>query len=126
MRSTIVAAAALVLASASAFAQFQGPGAETATTAVEARKASDDTMVSLTGHVVNQIGDDDYTFRDSSGEIQIEIDDDLWKGREITPDTTIRIIGEVDRKLWGVKIDVDSFEILPAGASPAKGGFKQQ
>ena len=126
MRSTIVAAVVLALASTSAFAQFKGPGAETATTVAEAKEASDDTMVSLTAHVVAQVGDDDYTFRDSSGEMRIEIDDDLWMGREITPETMIRITGEVDRKLWGVLIDVESFEILPAGASPEKGGFKTQ
>ena len=122
MRIAIVAAGALMLASAPAFAQFEGPGASTITTVAEAKDAGDDTKVVLVGRIVAQIGDDDYTFRDETGEVRVEIDDDLWRGRKVTPDMTVRLTGEVDKGLRRIEIDVDVVEIVSEGASSGAGG----
>ena len=127
MRVTIiVAAAALFLASAPALAQFKGPGAPEVTTVAEAKQAPDDSNVVLTGRITAKVRGDNYTFNDSTGEIEVDIDDKLWQGREVTPDTTIRITGEVDRESWGVEIDVDSLEIVSTDASAKKSGLKKK
>ena len=42
----------------------------------------------------------------------MEIDDELFMGRTVTPQTTIRIYGEVDKEAFErTKIDVKHFDI---------------
>ena len=125
----IAAALALVLLLASpAFADFQsgapapaqggfqGPGGNgSATTVAQARKAWDDSWVVLTGHIVSRAGGDHehYIFRDSTGEIIVDIDDKYFNGRTVTPQNLVRISGEVDKEiLERTKIDVKQLEIL--------------
>ena len=95
---------------------FQGPAAQAqVNTVAQARKAWDDTWVTLTGHIVQRLpGDgDDYLFRDATGEIEVDIDHELFRGRTVTPETKVRISGEVDRDyMVSVSIDVDYLETL--------------
>lgn len=94
---------------------FQGPGGQAGvTTVAQAKSARDDTPVVLTGHIVSRAGGDHehYLFRDSTGEIVVDIDDELFLGRTVTPETTVRLYGEVDKELMErTKIDVKSLEI---------------
>ncbi len=94
---------------------FQGPGGQArVTTVAQAKSARDDAPVVLTGHIVSRAeGDHErYLFRDSTGEIVVDIDDKLFMGRTVTPETTVRLFGEVDKELMErTKIDVKSFEI---------------
>lgn len=89
---------------------FEGPSAaKNETTVAEALKMSDETYVALTGKIVNSLGDEKYTFKDQTGEVVIEIDDDDWHGVKVTPENTITINGEVDKEMFEpTKIDVDS------------------
>lgn len=78
----------------------------------EALNLSDDSRVSLEGKIVNSLGDEKYTFKDATGEIIIEIDDEDWNGNKVTPEDTIVINGEVDKDVnETTKIDVDTFTI---------------
>ena len=91
---------------------FQGPSArQIIHDVVSALNASDDTQVELTGHIMSSIGHDDYIFRDSTGEIKIEIDDDLWLGHTVTPETQVIIRGEVDKDWSEVTSDADSIQL---------------
>lgn len=92
---------------------FVGPGAGgSATTVQQALSMRDDTPVVLTGKIVSSLGDEKYLFRDATGEIIIEIDDDDWRGITVTPDTTLEIVGEVDKEFMDkTKIDVNSFSV---------------
>ncbi len=94
---------------------FQGPGGQAGvTTVAQAKSARDDTPVVLTGHIVSRAAGDHehYLFRDSTGEIVVDIDDELFLGRTVTPETTVRLYGEVDKELMErTKIDVKSLEI---------------
>ena len=100
----------------SALAGFQGPTATAQiTTVAAALKARDDAPVTLTGHIVQRVaGDDDnYLFRDASGQIVVDIDDEVFQGRTVTPQTRVRISGEVDRDAFKAPtIDVKFLEIL--------------
>lgn len=71
----------------------------------------DDTNVQLHGYVVKSIGDEKYEFKDRTGTITVDIDDELWQGKAISAKTPITIIGEVDvdyKPLKRVEIDVDA------------------
>lgn len=95
---------------------FQGPGTTTPTVNVQqAKRMADDTIVTLTGNVVSHITGtkDKYMFRDSSGEIVIEIDYKYFRGQTVTPANTVRITGEVDKDFGrAAEIDVKMLEVL--------------
>lgn len=95
--------------SASAFAGFQGNHAtamQPVKTVAQAKKAYDDTPVELTGYIVKKIGHEKYTFKDKTGQIRVEIDDDEWRGVTVNAKTRVRIVGEVDKDRNGTEIDV--------------------
>ena len=85
--------------------------APTVTTTVKQALASkDDTKVQLKGFIVKSVGDEKYQFRDSTGSITVDIDDELWMGKAISAKTPVTIIGEVDvdyKPTKRVEIDVD-------------------
>jgi uncharacterized protein (TIGR00156 family) len=95
---------------------FEGPGAQAIiTTVAQAKSARDDAKCELIGSIIEQLpGDDDlYLFKDSTGEIVIELDDDLFKGRTVTPQNQIRIYGEVDNDAFEkTQIDVKKFDVI--------------
>ena len=106
--------AAILLASTSAFANytggsqggFNGPSAGSVTVA-EAKQRGDDAKVILKGNIISAQGGEYYTFRDSSGEITVEIDHDVWRGITVNPEDTVEIYGEIDKDWTSIKIDVD-------------------
>ena len=104
----------IVLAMASVTtAQAQFTGETNVHTISEIKKMSDDTKVIAEGYITRRVGDEEYTFTDDTGEIRIEIDDDLWQGREVDSETPIRIYGELDKKWFrSSEIEVDRFEFL--------------
>ena len=78
----------------------------------EAKKMRDDAHVALIGNITKHIRGDKYLFVDKNGnDIVVEIDDDDWNGLEVTPNTRVRLVGEVDRDFGKVEIDVD--DVLP-------------
>ena len=114
-----VSALALVLGavSAPAMAQqannaggFTGPS-QAAVSVAEALKLSDDTPVVLEGTIEQSLGDEKYMFKDASGSVIVEIDDEDWRGITVTPKDTVIINGEVDKDMFKTKIDADSISI---------------
>ncbi len=94
---------------------FKGSGATVAVdTVAKALKAGDDTPCVLEGRIVAAGPEhEEYVFQDATEKIVIELDDELFQGRTVTPETRIRIYGEVDAKLLREsEVDVDSFELL--------------
>lgn len=93
---------------------FEGPRAPSVApmTVKQALDQRDDSIVVLTGKIVNSLGDEKYTFRDDTGDVIIEIDDEDWGGIKVTPENTIEIVGEVDKEFMKpTKIDVKSFSV---------------
>jgi len=94
-------------------AQFTGPsvtGRET--TAANVANARVGSYVTLTGNIVTHLREEYFMFRDASGEVRVEIDNDLWQGRKVSPETRVRLLGEVERSIKGRYIDVKTLEIL--------------
>ncbi|MGQ0287426.1 NirD/YgiW/YdeI family stress tolerance protein [Pasteurellaceae bacterium 22721_9_1] len=88
--------------SASSFAHKHDNGCfvnnnQPVSTVAQAKTLDDDQLVVLQGKIVKQIGKEDFLFRDASGEIAVEIDKELWKGEQITPNDEVKFYGEVDK-----------------------------
>ncbi|WP_386690828.1 MULTISPECIES: YgiW/YdeI family stress tolerance OB fold protein [unclassified Lonepinella] len=97
---------ALIVASTTAFAGFDNDHAKggfnggyvgTPTSVAQALKAKDDAQVILTGYITRQIDHDEFFFKDSTGEIKIEVDDHAWNGLNVSPNDKITIQGKVDQ-----------------------------
>lgn len=114
------------LAAAPSFASYQngmsvgmggysGPSQAPATV-VEVKNYSvmqDDTPVVLVGRITRAIGSDHYTFKDNTGEITIEVDNEDWRGVNVSPQSKIRIYGEVDKDFaQNPTIDVKRVDII--------------
>lgn len=121
MRSILkMFSACLAVCSACAYAQpqgFGGPGgmggvpggfnnAAPNTVAGVKSNAWDDQIVYLRGRLTNYLGKDKYEFTDlQGGTIEVELDDDMPWGH-ISRGQLIDIVGDVDRDLFWVTIDV--------------------
>lgn len=109
-------------ATISAYAQYQGPGTRAAkansqvpiTTVAEVKKRGrDDHLVTLTGNVTKKVGWEKYLFRDATGEIRIEIDDEVMPTEPFNEKTNVEITGEIEKDfLRSVEIDVKAIRIL--------------
>ena len=114
MLTKLFAILALLLVSTIVMAAFDGPGAEVKIrTVTEANQAKDDERVILEGYLVQKLEDEEYLFKDLTGEIEVEIDDDIFQDRYVNPSTQIRIHGEIDKGFFsGRTIDVERLEII--------------
>jgi len=70
-------------------------------TVEEARSQPIDTYVLVTGSIVAHLREEHYTFRDSTGDIRVEIPDGVWAGRPVSPENRVQLVGEVDRNSAG-------------------------
>ncbi|GHV56638.1 TIGR00156 family protein [Spirochaetia bacterium] len=104
-----------VLSAGTVYGQgFTGPGAGIANgqvqtvTVTQARGLWDNSLVILTGTIVQSLGREKYTFRDSTGDITVEIDRELWTllGISINANDRVEIGGKLDVERQGVEIDV--------------------
>ncbi|MCC4833150.1 NirD/YgiW/YdeI family stress tolerance protein [Shewanella sp. 10N.7] len=94
-------------ASVSQVGGFTGPSRGVVNTAAKALEAKDDTPAVLTGYIVESLGDEEYRFKDDSGEIVVEIENDDWHGIQATPEIKLTIIGEIDSDWSSTSLDVD-------------------
>ena len=66
------------------------------TTISEARNLPHDSWVRLTGNIINSLpGNKDYTFRDLSGEVTVDIGHKEWRGLSVGVSDRVEIFGEV-------------------------------
>ena len=94
-------------------AGYTGPGAQPVTTVAAAKDAADDTPVVLQGYVTKKINNDDkYEFKDNSGTITVEIDNEDLPATPFNEKTKVKITGEVEKHLMSREVDVDLVEIV--------------
>lgn len=108
--SGLIAASSLALANAPVNHTAVAP---TVTTVKQALSMKDDQKVQLRGYVVKSIGDEKYEFKDNTGSITVDIDDDLWQGKPVAANTAVTLIGEVDidyKPMKRVEIEVDAVQ----------------
>ena len=134
---TIAAATALasVIAFAPAQAQFVGGPSNVTTVKNLLDSGKDDQLATLEGYIVQNrqiaavlhfscvipesrrfmqnVKHEKYMFRDSTGEMLVEIDDEVFKGQRVDPKTKVRIDGELERDFMEKdKVDVYNLTIL--------------
>jgi len=90
-----------------------GPGSGTNTqvqtvTVSQVRNLWEGTLVILTGNIVNSLGREKFTFRDSTGEVTIEIDSNLWVLLDLTVSANdrVEIRGEIEIQNRVAVVDV--------------------
>lgn len=86
---------------------FQGPDNYQLVTVAETAGLPDDSDVRLEGFIVKALGDEEYEFRDDTGTLVVEIDDEDWGGLEVSPELKVQLHGEIDQERQAVEIDVD-------------------
>ena len=91
---------------------FKGPDSLQLVTAAEASQLGDDTAVKLQGHIVRAQGDETYEFKDDTGTLIVEIDNEDWNGVEATSESTVELRGEIDKEWNKTEVDVDSVRLV--------------
>lgn len=90
---------------------FSGP--KPAISSVEqAKTMNDESMVVLEGSLIKQVGHELYEFRDNSGTVNVDIDEQLWLGQKATPESKVHIEGKVDKEWGNIEIDVKSLRVI--------------
>ena len=88
----------MLAVSGTASAQYIGPTRVAPTTVTKILKSPvDDQYVLLSGKITAKISHDKYTFKDKTGSITVEIDNDVLAGRKIDANTKVEIWGKVDK-----------------------------
>lgn len=59
-------------------------------------KLKDESGVTLTGQITKHLKSDHYEFKDTTGRISLEIDDDIWRAAGLKVGDHVRAVGEVD------------------------------
>ena len=90
---------------------FKGPDNLKLITVAEAIDLPEDTHVKLVGYIVKSLGDEAYEFKDDTGTLVVEIDDDDWHGAQVGPTDRVELAGEIDREWRETGVDVDSVRL---------------
>ncbi|MBQ7633561.1 MAG: NirD/YgiW/YdeI family stress tolerance protein [Alphaproteobacteria bacterium] len=77
----------------------------------------EDTMVYIQGYLIQNLGNEMYTFQDDSGTITVEIDDDLLAPVATTPNTLVWIAAEVNKDGNVTSLEAEEVQFLPTQAS---------
>lgn len=85
------------------------------------KNGNDDQMVTMVGNVVRQVGREKFLFRDASGEIRIEVDNEVMPPQPFDDKTKVKITGDAEKDfLRSVEIDVTWMKRLPCQAQSCR------
>ena len=70
----------------------------------EIAELKDGDYVVMQGNILEKTGDETYNFKDNTGTIILEIDDDSWADITVTPNDIVIIEGEVDKNMMNPTI----------------------
>lgn len=111
--AAVATAAALMMAVAPAQAQFVGGPSTTITVKQLVDTGRDDQLVTLEGYLVEQVKHEKYTFRDATGTVLVEIDDEVFMGQRVDPKTKVRLEGEFEKDMLEKdEVDVHKLTII--------------
>lgn len=82
-------------------------------TVAQAKKLADETAISVIGTIVRQTKHEHYDLKDTSGTINVEIDEKLATANQLKVGTKVKVMGEVDTHRYKpTDIDVVKVEIM--------------
>ena len=108
--SIMVIICALAVSSVAFSAFIEGPKQNISV--AHAKEMKDNSSVQLKGKIMQNLGDEKYLFTDGSDTIIVEIDEDDWKGQDVSAQDIIIITGEMDKDFFGTEIDVESIQLV--------------
>ena len=109
--STAFAATVLFNISAQAQPQNSQPMMEMITIE-QAQTLADNTPVTIEGMIIQNLGNEKYSFKDTSGNTTVlEIDEEDWNGMTINPQDMVIITGKTDKGMGEFEIDVDTIAL---------------
>ncbi|PLO51397.1 TIGR00156 family protein, partial [Klebsiella michiganensis] len=76
----------------------------------QALEMHDGATISLRGNLIEQHGNDRYSFRDKTDTIAVIIPAAVFDGREVKPDQMISINGSLDKKMTPPVVRVDRIQ----------------
>jgi uncharacterized protein (TIGR00156 family) len=101
-----------LLLSLTANAEFIGEGGTTEVTTIKnAIELRDDSRVIVEGHIVKQLKNELYLFKDATGEVEMEIDDVDFRNIKITAEDKVRITAEVDSDWTTTSLEAEYLEL---------------
>lgn len=80
----------------------------------------EDTVVYVQGYIVQNLGDDNYLFRDDSGTIAVEIDEDLIEDNTLTPNTVVFIMANINKDGDVTSLEAEEIQFMPAAPTPVQ------
>lgn len=80
-------------------------------TVEQVRAMPDDSPVIIRGYLLRQNGENSYVFQDTTGTINLEIDDEDWGGLTVSPTDMVEVWGEVDKNgMSMMEVDVSAIK----------------
>lgn len=83
----------------------------------EVKNMADESTVYIQGYLIQNLGNEMYTFKDDSGTLTVEIDDDLMDANMYSPTTLVWIAAEVDKQGDIVALEAEEIQLIPNQAS---------
>ena len=83
----------------------------------EVKNMPDESTVYIQGYLIQNLGNEMYTFQDDSGTLTVEIDDDLMANNTYSPTTLVWIAAEVDKEGDVVALEAEEIQFMPNQAS---------
>lgn len=91
---------------------FQNNNQQQMVTVTEIAELNDGDYVVMQGNILEKTGDDSYNFKDNTGTMIVEIDDEDWAGITVTPNDVVIIEGEIDKNMMEpTVIEVDTIRM---------------
>lgn len=80
-------------------------------TVEQVRGMSDNSPVIIQGYILRKNGENSYVFQDTTGTINLEIDEEDWGGMTVSPNDFVEVWGEVDRNGSSmIEVDVSAMK----------------
>lgn len=115
---SILAAAGIVFGAAAVSAGAMGSKTDKPVSHVSAvQNMPEDATVYIQGYLIQNLGNEMYTFQDDSGTITVEIDEDLMAPSATSPNTLVWIAAEVNKDGDVTSLEAEEIQFLPTQAS---------
>ena len=114
---SVLAAAAVIFGAAAVNAGTTSTSEKPVSQVSAVQNMPEDTMVYIQGYLIQNLGNEMYTFQDDSGTITVEIDDDLLAPPSAMPNTLVWIAAEVNKDGDVTSLEAEEIQFLPTQAS---------
>lgn len=116
---SILAVAAMMfgVTSANAASMAYDNTEKTVSQVSEIKNMPDESMVYIQGYLIQNLGNENYTFQDDSGTMTVEIDDDLMANNTYSPTALVWIAAEVDNEGDVISLDAEEIQFMSNQAS---------